>query len=585
MAISDAITLFNQGRFQEVEQICSAILPESEGYAQAQHLLGLLAYQHGMLAEAELFLVNATALRPRDAMFRNHLGSVQCAQGRLNDGIATYRRAIKINPKLADTHFNLGNALKRKGEFLKAQRAMKRALALDSNLDSAKLNLAILLRDQGETVKAEKLLERAMREHPDHVSIASNYLFNLNYHITDGQRLLDAHLKFAAVHTSNINPFSRVYANRPDKNRRLRIGYVSADLYRHSVAYFFEPLLRQHQRENFEIFCYSSVIKPDDVTERLKGLTDVWRDVSQLPDRSVAEQVRQDGIDILVDLGGHTSIQRLLVFAEKPAPVQVTYLGYPNTTGLSSIDYRFTDIKADPAGNERWHAERLLHLPGGFLCFSALNEAPDVQIAPNNARGYITFGCFNAMAKIQPELIQLWCDILKAVPDSRLLLKNSALSDKEFQKQLLLAFRKHGVGANRLMLHGRLASPQDHLSLYHQVDIALDSFPYNGTTTSFEALWMGVPLISLYGGLHASRVGLSILSSIGLEDLTASTPEQYVTVAKALASDRHRLESLRLSLRGLVEQKLCDAESFTCRVEDAFRNIWQEWCESQSVTK
>ncbi|WP_176959220.1 tetratricopeptide repeat protein [Mariprofundus sp. KV] len=580
--IADAIEMYNQGRFQEVEQICSAISSESESYAQAQHLLGLLAYQHGMLAEAEVFLLNAIALRPREAMFRNHLGSVQCALGRLDDGIATYRRAIKLNPRLADTHFNLGNALKRKGEFLKAQRAMKRALELNPDLDGAKLNLAILLRDQGQTEKAEKLLERAMQQHPDHVSIASNYLFNLNYHITDGQRLFDAHLKFAETHAVKTGLSPTSYVNIPDKNRRLRIGYVSADLYRHSVAYFFEPLLRQHQRDNFEIFCYSSVIKTDDITERLQGFTDVWRDVSQLPDRSVAEQVRQDGIDILVDLGGHTSIQRLLVFAEKPAPIQVTYLGYPNTTGLSSIDYRFTDIKADPAGNERWHAERLLRLPGGFLCFSALNEAPDVEMAPNNAKGYITFGCFNAMAKIQPELIQLWSEILKAVPDSRLLLKNTALSDKEVQKQLLLAFRKHGVGANRLMLHGRLASPQDHLSLYHQVDIALDSFPYNGTTTSFEALWMGVPLVSLYGDLHASRVGLSILSSIGLEDLTASTPEQYVTVAKVLADDRQRLEDLRLSLRDLVEQKLCDAESFTCRVEDAFRKIWQEWCEKQN---
>ena len=580
--IADAIEFYNQGRFQEVEQICSAILPESEGYAQAQHLLGLLAYQHGMLAEAELFLLNATALRPRDAMFRNHLGSTLCGQGRLEEGIAAYRKALKLNPRLADIHYNMGNALMRKGKLVQAQRCFERALKLEPNYLEARQNYANLLRDQGHAAKAELLLSRAKQKYPYHVGLASNYLFNLNYHITDGQRLIDEHRQFAMLHAEKTDWQQRKHTNTPEPNRRLRIGYVSADFCRHSVSYFIEPLLRHHHRDSFEVYCYASVPNEDDVTQRLAGLADVWRNIRHAPDDAVAEQIHRDGIDILIDLAGHTSNQRLLVFARKPAPLQLTYLGYPNTTGLSSIDYRITDAWADPPGNERWHSEELLRLRDGFLCFAAPDEADDIKPPPSLSKGYITFGCFNAMAKIQPELIQLWCEILKALPDSRLLLKNTALTDKEIQKQLILAFRKHGVGAKRLILHGRLPSQRDHLALYHQVDIALDSFPYNGTTTSFEALWMGVPLISLYGDLHASRVGLSILSSIGLEDLTASTPEQYVTVAKALASDPHRLESLRLSLRGLVEQKLCDAESFTCRVEDAFRDIWEQWCAKQT---
>nr|WP_255461246.1 tetratricopeptide repeat protein [Mariprofundus sp. NF] len=541
-----------------------------------------MAYRQGKLAEAEQYLLVAVSLRPGEAMFSNHLGSVQCAQGRLDEGIATYRRAIKMNPRLADTHFNLGNALKRKGNLVQAQKAIERSLVLNPNFDGAKLNLAILFRDQGHTAKAEALLERAKQQHPNHVSIASNYLFNLNYHITDGQRLLDEHLRFAASYARRAMPSPSSYVNSPDQNRRLRIGYVSADFYRHSVAYFFEPLLRQHQRDRFEVFCYSSVLKADDVTQRLIESADVWRDVSHLPDEAVAQQVRQDGIDILVDLGGHTSIQRLLVFAEKPAPVQMTYLGYPNTTGLSSIDYRITDLWADPAGNERWHSEALLRLPDGFLCFSAPHEAPDVEMPPNEAKGYITFGCFNAMAKIQPELIQCWSALLKAVPASRLLLKNSALTDKEIQRQLLRAFRKHGVGANRLILHGRMPSPQDHLALYHQVDIALDSFPYNGTTTSFEALWMGVPMVTLYGDLHASRVGLSILSNLDLETLAASSSEQYIAVAKALAMDQVRLQQLRFSLRDLLQQRLCNGERFTLQLEDAYKTAWQTWCDTQS---
>lgn len=580
--IADAIEFYNQGRFQEVEQVCSAISAESNDYAQAQHLLGLLAYQHGMLAEAEVFLRNAVALRPREAMFRNHLGSTLCGQGRLDDGIATYRRALKLNPRLADTHYNMGNALMRKGNLVQAQRCFERALKLEPNYLEARQNYANLLRDQGHAAKAELLLSRAKQKYPTHAGLASNYLFNLNYHVTDGQRLIDEHRQFAGVHAEIPAGQLSKHTNTPEPDRRLRIGYVSADFCRHSVSYFIEPLLKHHHRDRFEIYCYASVPNEDDVTQRLAGLADVWRNIRHAPDEAVAEQIRLDGIDILIDLAGHTSNQRLLVFARKPAPVQVTYLGYPNTTGLSSIDYRITDIWADPVGNERWHAEALLRLPDGFLCFAAPDEAGDINPPPSLSKGYITFGCFNAMAKIQPELIQLWCEILKAVPDSRLLLKNTALTDKEIQKQVVLAFKKHGVAANRLILHGRLSSQRDHLALYHQVDIALDSFPYNGTTTSFEALWMGVPLISLYGELHASRVGLSILATIGLEDLAASTPVQCVTVAKVLANDRQRLESLRLSLRGLVEQKLCDAESFTCKVESAFRDIWQRWCESRS---
>jgi len=576
--IAKAIELFNHGYTREVEQICLAIAPNADGFAQAQHLLGMLAYRQGKLAEAERYLVHAISLRPGEAQFSNHLGSTLCGLGQLDEGIAAYRRSLKLNPQLPDTHYNLGNALKRKGKLLLALKSYERALKLNPTFVAARQNLANLLRDQGQAIKAEGMLDRAWRQHPEHVVLGSNYVFNLNYHITDGERLLKEHLRFAGIHAPHPCPPHRAFANAPDPDRRLRIGYLSADFRRHSVAHFIEPLIRHHHRDLCEVYCYASVPNADEVTERLAQLADVWRNVRHVPDAAVEEQIRRDGVDILVDLAGHTSDHRLLVFAKKPAPIQVTYLGYPNTTGMRCIDYRITDALADPPGNERWYVEQLLRLPNGFLSFVAPHGAPAVNPPPFVSKGHLTFGCFNAMAKIQPGLIELWSDILKVVPGSRLLLKNESLADDQVQHMLLRSFRRHGVAADRLILHGRIPSQCDHLALYHDVDIALDTFPYNGTTTTCEALWMGVPVISLYGELHASRVGLSLLSRLDLTDLAAATSGQCLSVATALARDESRLERLRYALRGLVQERLCDAEGFAASVEEAYRDIWRAWC-------
>ena len=553
-------------------------MPEQDGYPQAQHLLGLLAHRYGRLTEAEQYLLRAIGLQPDEAQFWNHLGSTLCGQGRRDEGIAAYCRAIELNPRLADAHYNLGNALKRKGRLVQALKCYEMALQLEPGFVEAQQNLANLLRDQGHAADAEGLLAEAWSKHPRHVGLGSNYIHNLNYYVTDGDRLLKEHRRFAGNHAVEAMPSRASYANRPDPGRRLRIGYVSADFCRHSVAYFAEPIIEHHHREGYEIYCYASVPNVDELTHRFAALADVWRNIRHLPDGEVAEQIRVDGIDILVDLAGHTSNHRLLVFSGKPAPIQITYLGYPNTTGMPCFDYRLTDAWADPRGNERWHTEKLLRLPRGFLCFAAPRQAPDVEAPPMIANGYLTFGCFNIMAKIQPELIRLWSDLLKAVPESRLLLKNGSMADEDMQQHVLQVFSEHGILADRLILHGRTPSQRDHLALYHQVDIALDTYPYNGTTTTCEALWMGVPVMSLYGELHASRVGLSLLSAIGLADLAAPTSGHYLQAVMALAADQQRLEQLRLSLRGRVRELLCDGERFVDQLEAAYRDIWVRWC-------
>jgi predicted O-linked N-acetylglucosamine transferase (SPINDLY family) len=358
---------------------------------------------------------------------------------------------------------------------------------------------------------------------------------------------------------------------------RIKIGYISPDFREHSVSYFFLPFLEYHNRDSFEIFCYSEVKREDKITHRIKELSDHWRPIAWLRDRAVAEQVRQDGIDILVDLAGHTAENRLLVFAYKPAPVQVTWLGYPNTTGMPVIDYRFTDEIADPPGEaDEYHSEILMRLPDGFLCYGPPDDAPGVSGLPTHKNGRITFGSFNNLPKINPQVIGLWSRLLHQVADSRLLLKSKQFADEHVRQRFLDLFSVCGIGAERLRLLPRVASTAGHLALYHQVDIALDPFPYNGTTTTCEALWMGVPVITLRGDRHAGRVGASILTRLGLEEMIAQNEEAYVDIGVALAASMSALENLRSGLRSRMQSSvLCDGRSFARTMENTFQKVWQ----------
>ncbi|MCP4628069.1 MAG: glycosyltransferase, partial [bacterium] len=309
------------------------------------------------------------------------------------------------------------------------------------------------------------------------------------------------------------------YANSTSKHKRLRIGYVSPDFCWHSVAYFIEPVIAAHNRNACEIYCYSAVKRPDDVTVRIKGAADVWRDIYEISNERVAEMVRADRIDILVDLTGHTAGNCLKVFARKPAPVQVTWIGYPNTTGLSSVDYRITDNYADPGDDdEQLYTEKLVRMPQTFLCYRPYDRFPDVGPLPSVHAGFVTFGSFNNLSKINMEVVALWAGILQKVSGSQLLLKSSQLEDRETKARFEQYFADYGITHDRLLFVGQDQDWVNHLDLYNRVDIALDPFPYNGTTTTCEALWMGVPVVALKGDRHSGRVGVSLLSNIGLEE-------------------------------------------------------------------
>jgi len=376
---------------------------------------------------------------------------------------------------------------------------------------------------------------------------------------------------------------TRPFTNTMDASRRLRVGFVSADFSNHAVNYFFEPLLRRIDRTQFEVFAYSNTQPEDDVTARLKSSFDHWRCIVGVSDDDAADLIEADAIDILVDLSGHTAGNRLLVFARKPAPVQVTWLGFPATTGMSAMDWRITDAIADPPGlTEQYFSEKLYRLPGMFCCYQApQGDYPVIDHLPADDNGHITFGCFNNFAKVTDEALSLWARILHEVPNSKLLLEIKGIDSPQFKLDTLQRLERLGLPLNRLLLVPRVKANQ--FVLYNRVDIVLDPFPYNGGTTSIDALWMGVPFIALEGGHFSARLGTTILRNAGLHQLVASSPERYVQLAADLARNPQALRALRLNLRQRVEQSpVMDADGFAGNMQEALRQMWRQFCAQPS---
>lgn len=518
---------------------------------RTRYLLGLASQAQGNLSEAIAQHLRAIALQPDHADAFNSLGTAYQGQGKLAEAIDAYRQSILLKPELAEAYNNMGNALGARGEYEEAIEAYRGALALK----------------------------------PDYAMANSNLLFCLNYlPNVAAEEVFAEYLRWADRHAPASTQVS-AHDNDNDPERRLRIGYVSPDFRTHSVSYFIEPLLAAHDREHYQIFGYSDVRQRDGVTERLAGLADQWRDVVALDDEQLAELVRADGIDVLVDLAGHSSRNRLGVFAQKPAPVQVSYLGYPNTTGLPTMDYRLTDSVADPPGeSDEYYTEELIRLPQCFVCYRPPEPSPDVQLTrPAAAAGHVTFGSFNNASKATPEVIELWSRILKEVPESRLIIKSRQFEDEATRNRFTELFAACDVPLERIDLYPHAPDRTQHLALYNKVDIGLDPFPYNGTTTTCEALWMGVPVIVMAGRVHASRVGASLMSSLGLEELVAQDPLSYLQRAVSLASDVTLLSELRFELRGrLAVSPICDADQLTLDVEGAYRSMWQQWCRSRT---
>jgi predicted O-linked N-acetylglucosamine transferase (SPINDLY family) len=458
--------------------------------------------------------------------------------------------------------------------------AHRQAVALRPNLPEAFNNLGLALADIGQVEEAIAAYRHAIALRPNYVDAHNNLLLTLHYHPAyEAGAIAEEHRRWNPQHAEPLRKFIHIHSNDRDPDRPLRVGYVSADFRWHSVSCFFENLLAFHDRQWVQTYCYCDVTRPDATTVRLQQQAANWRNIAGMRDEAVGELVRQDQIDILVDLSGHTGSNRLLVFARKPAPIQITYLGYPDTTGMPAMDYRLTDEYADPPGQtESLHSEQLVRLPRTFLCYRAPDAAPAVGPSPVSRDGHVIFGSFNALAKVNAPLVRLWSRILREVPDSRIVLKSYGLTSSSAQQWVLNLFAAEGIGADRVEVHGWQPDEGAHFQLYGRLDIALDTFPYHGTTTTCEAMWMGVPTITLAGRVHVSRVGVSLLNNVGLPGLVAHSQEEYVRIASELGNNHSHLSELRSTLRQRMEQSpLMDATKFARDVEAAYRRIWHTW--------
>ncbi len=545
----------------------------------AQFNLGRLCGVRRNWAEAEHHLRIASRLAPHDPRVHFNLAIALKARGAGGEAIDALRTVLRLDPRDANARNMLGNALQTAGSLEEAVTCYQEVLRGKPDFAVAQNNLGSALLAQARHAEAEQAYSRAVALRPDWAGAWSNALLVLNYTERAASEIFERHRGFG-FRFCGPGALSTGFSNTVDPERTLRIGYVSGDFRAHSVAYFFVSILGLHDRSLFKAFCYSNVESPDDTTEYLKGLCDQWRDIRDLSDIDAAAMIRRDRIDILVDLAGHTAHNRLPVFVHRPAPVQITYLGYPGTTGLPVMDYRITDAVADePGATEQWHVERLLRLPKGFLCYRPPPEAPGVSPAPVSVSGHVTFGSFNNLAKVTSEVVSVWSSVLLSVPDSKLVIKGAALADRATRIRFQELFSTHGITGDRLAMVPRSDDITQHLQFYSHVDIALDPFPYNGTTTTCEALWMGVPVVALAGKTHSGRVGASILKQMGLDDCVGMDRESYVRIAVDLAGDPNRVSGLRRVLRNRMKtSSLCDADDFIRRLEDVYRGVWRDWC-------
>ena len=543
------------------------------------HNLGLAQRGCGELANAGESFQRAVAADPNLAVSWNALGAVRARQEDDNGACEAFARAAALDPNSGEILSNFGLALSKVGRNEEALSTLDRALALNPRHAEAVFNRGVARQRLGDFAGSSADWKATAEIEPAHRAARSNLIFSMQYDpVVDDAALYEAARAYDRLHGQ---PAERATAwlNSRDPERRLRIGYVSPDFRTHSVAHYIEPLLQAHDRARVELFAYAQVARPDETTRRLQDAVGPnWRFTVGVGTQAFARMVRDDAIDILVDLAGHSAGNRLAVFALRPAPVQATWLGYPGTTGLSAIDYRLTDAIADPEGADQHSSETLVRLPRGFHCWRPPADAP--AIAPRDAARPPTFGSFNNVQKLSAATIALWAATLRRVPEARLLLKSSWLSRPRVLEDIRGAFAAHGIAADRIEAMSWMLQASSHLAAYRAIDVALDPVPYNGTTTTIEALWMGVPVVTMAGNRHAARVGASLMAHVGASELIALSEETYVDLAAGLIRDAAQLRHYRDTLRPqLARSPLLDAGGFARDLEAAYREMWRRWCD------
>jgi predicted O-linked N-acetylglucosamine transferase (SPINDLY family) len=571
--------LLRQGKVEQAIVAYRTVIRAKPDYAIGISNLGSALKDLGRLEEAYQCFRRAIELEPDRFLYHYNLAAVLHQLLRLDEAEAAYRHAIEMRPDFALSHCGLGSTLKDLRRLDEAIACYRHALELQPDLERAHVDLGNALKDAGNLDDSIAHFEQALKLEPNDALCHSNLAYTVQFHPAyDGPAILQANRRWDEAHSAKVQRFAGPWPNQRDPERRLKIGYVGSDFREHCQSLFTIPLLTHHDHAAFEVYCYARVEHSDQFTWRTRKLVDRWRPTHGLTDAQVAAQVWADGVDILVDLTMHMGRGRPLLFARKPAPIQVAWLAYPGTTGLSAMDWRLTDPYLDPPGeHDAWYAEKSYRLADTFWCYDALVEDQTLRPPPAIASGHVTFGCLNNFCKVTTSTIELWARVMAAVPNSRLVVLSQP---GEHRQTLQDRFAQLSIAPERISF-SEVKPRLEYLQNYHEIDICLDTFPYNGHTTSLDSYWMGVPVVTLVGQTAASRAGWSQLNNLKLTELAANSPDEFVRIASALAADVDRLGKLRATLRGRLQQSpLMDAPRFARNMETAFRDIWRQWCES-----
>jgi protein O-GlcNAc transferase len=626
-ALEQVERFLGEERYDAASELCQTLLCRDPDNVEVLFLSGNIAFRGKEWGMAIFYFREACRLDPANPVLLNNLGLAMLkgtqsrepiAGASLDEAARTFEKALHFQPDYVIAWKNLGIVRREQGDTDGARSCFTQGLTFAPNDSALWLNMGMLYTAThyydlaidcyrrilrldpveradvlnrlatlygyiGKIPEAIATFEKAIALAPireQQMCYASNLLFTLHYlPAISPEEIAGVHRKYGETYFSGTP--AQCPANNPDPHRRLRVGYVSPDLRMNAVLFFIQPVLAAHDAAQVEVFCYANVKTPDLVTAQLREKHPVvWRDIFGLDDDKVLHLIRNDGIDILVDLAGHGGENRLSLFNLRPAPVQVSWIGYPDTTGLPAMDYRITDAKADPPGmTEHLHTEELVRLPRTFLCYNPGGDFPSEGPLPFLANRFVTFGTMSNFSKINAPLLDIWCEILTKVPASRLVLRYRGQERERLNRELSEHLERKGIGAERLLLLGHARSVVEQMQAYHMIDIALDTFPYNGTTTTCEALYMGVPVVTLAGHSHVARVGASLLETAGLPELVAESAGEYVEKAVILAGDLKRLLHLRKGLRRmLMSSPLTDNVTFTVQVEQLYRQMWQRWC-------
>lgn len=577
-------TLTRQSRYTEAIAAYREALARKPDYVEAHNNLGNALREAGDYAAAVDSCANALALAPDYAQAWNNLGNAFKDDGNDAAALKSFTKALSLQPDYAEAHNNLGNVYEKQSRFAEATDCYRRAIALKPGIASMHNNLGNVLRDQGLLIDATASFRQAIALDTDLLTARSNLLLQLNLmpQVQHTEQIAEAR-RFGERQIARARPLTHAAPRAVEAGRRLKVGFVSGDLKTHPVGFFLESVVAHLDPKQIELIAYVTQRQEDATAARLKPHFAAWHGIDESDDETAARRIRADGVDILVDLSGHTTHNRLSMFAWKPAPVQVTWLGYFATTGVSAIDYILGDQHVLPTHEASHFVERAWRLPDSYLCFTP----PQLQVPagplPMSANGAVTFGCFNHLVKLNDAVVALWARVLRAVPGSRLFLKTKQLDDASVGQATCARFAAHGIDVARLTLEGE-SSRRKLLATYNHVDIALDPYPYPGGVTTLEALWMGVPVLTRRGDRFLSHVGESILNTVGLPQWIAADDHEYVAKAVAFAARHDYLKDLKAGLRQrLLASPLCDAPRFARNLEAAFRGMWCEYVSDPQV--